>query len=137
VLADALTSVAALVALFAGKFYGWNWMDPAMGIVGSVIIGRWSVSLLRDTAKVLLDAEVPDERRTAIRETLESDGDTRVADLHLWRVGPRHLAAVVTLVATDPSEPEAYRERLARHPDLVHVTVEVHRCPGPEDESVD
>ncbi|MCK6481923.1 MAG: CDF family Co(II)/Ni(II) efflux transporter DmeF [Planctomycetes bacterium] len=132
VMADAVTSVAALLALFAGRFFGWNWMDPAMGIVGSLVIARWSTGLLRDTARVLLDAEVPEERRRAIRETLESDGDARVADLHLWRVGPRHMAAVVTLVAGSPQAPERYRERLAVHADLVHVTVEVHRCPGPE-----
>ena len=128
VMADALTSVAALAALFTGRYLGWTWMDPVMGIVGSLVIGRWSISLLKDTAAVLLDAEIPEERRRAIRETLEAEGDTRVADLHLWRVGPRHLAAVVTVVSTTPVSPGRYRDLLAPHEDLVHVTVEVHRC---------
>jgi cation diffusion facilitator family transporter len=129
VLADALTSVLAIAALTAGKLLGWTWMDPIVGLVGSLVIARWSYGLLRDTSRVLLDAELPAERLAAIREAIESDADTRVADLHVWRVGPRHLAAVVSLVAHRPCDPDHYKRRLAGHPDLVHVTVEVHRCP--------
>jgi len=129
VLADALTSVLAIAALSTGKLFGWTWMDPIMGLVGSIVIARWSYGLLRDTSRVLLDAELPEERRVAIRGAIESDADSRVADLHVWRVGPRHLAATVSVVAHDPHEPDHYKRLLARQHDLVHVTVEVHCCP--------
>lgn len=128
VLADALTSVLAIAALTAGKLLGWVWMDPVMGIVGSVVIAQWSFGLLRDTGRVLLDAEVPAERREAIRSAIESSEDNRVADLHIWRVGPRHLAAIVSLVTHAPRSPDHYKRLLAAHEDLVHVTVEVHAC---------
>ncbi|WP_242342368.1 CDF family Co(II)/Ni(II) efflux transporter DmeF [Anaeromyxobacter terrae] len=127
VLADALTSVLAIVALLAGKTLGWSWMDPVMGIVGALVIARWSFGLLRDTASVLLDAEVAAGRREAIRTALEEGGD-RLADLHVWRVGPRHLGAIVSVVTDDPRPPAAYKARLACFEDLAHVTVEVHRC---------
>ena len=129
VLADAMTSVFAIVALLTGKTLGWTWMDPVMGIVGSLVIARWSYGLLRDTAAVLLDAEVSARRREELREALEQGGD-RVADLHVWRVGPRHLGAIVSVVTDDPRPPAAYKHRLARFADLAHVTVEVHRCDG-------
>jgi len=129
VLADALTSLLAITALTTGKLYGWSWMDPVMGLVGSLVIARWSLGLLRDTSRVLLDAETSDARRAEIVAALEADGDARVADLHLWRVGPRHLAAIVSLVAHHPREPDHYKGLLSRQPDLAHVTIEVHRCP--------
>jgi cation diffusion facilitator family transporter len=129
VLADALTSVLAIVALLAGRTLGWTWMDPVMGIVGSVVIARWSFRLLRETGAVLLDAEVGEVRRRALREAIEAGGDHRVADLHVWRVGPRHLSAIVTVVAREPLPPDAYKARLAAFADLAHVTIEVHRTP--------
>jgi len=109
VLADALTSLLAIVALGTGKFLGWMWMDPVMGIVGSVVIARWSLGLLRQTSTVLLDGEVGAEQREAIRSLIEADGDSRVADLHVWRVGPSHLAAILSVVTHDP---RPYREGL-------------------------
>ncbi|GAO05551.1 CDF family Co(II)/Ni(II) efflux transporter DmeF [Anaeromyxobacter sp. PSR-1] len=127
VLADALTSVLAIVALLAGRVLGWTWMDPVMGIVGALVIARWSVGLLRDTGAVLLDAEVAEGRRAAVRAALEQ-GEDRVADLHLWRVGPRHLAAIVSVVSPAPRAPAEYKDRLRAFPDLVHLTVEVHAC---------
>jgi cation diffusion facilitator family transporter len=130
VLADALTSVLAIVALVAGRSLGWTFMDPVMGIVGALVIARWSIGLLRDTSGVLLDGEVAPARRAAIAAAVEAGGD-RVADLHVWRVGPRHLAAIVSVVTEAPRPPAAYRERLASFPDLVHVTVEVN-APGRE-----
>jgi cation diffusion facilitator family transporter len=130
VLADGLTSVLALIALSAGKVLGWTWMDPVMGLVGSVVIARWSWGLLRDSGRVLLDAEASDEHRREIREAIESREGDRVADLHVWRVGPRHLAAIVSVVSDDPREPDHYKGLLARHGALAHVTVEVHRCSG-------
>ncbi len=128
VIADALTSVLAIVALVAGKTLGWTWMDPLMGIAGSILIARWSFGLLRDTSAVLLDAEVSADRRDAMREAIEADGDTRVSDLHLWRVGPRHLSAIVSVVASEPRPPAAYKSLLGRFPDLAHVTIEVQPC---------
>lgn len=132
VLADALTSVFAVVALTAGKLLDWTWMDPAMGIVGSIIIARWSYGLLRNTSRVLLDAEVDEVDRDAVKKLIESKSDNRVADLHLWRVGPRHLAAIVCVVTHDPREPSHYRALLRERGDIVDVTIEVHRCAGEE-----
>lgn len=129
VLADALTSVLAIAALLAGRSLGWTWMDPVMGIVGSLVIARWSWGLLRDTSAVLLDGEVDARRRGAIARAIEDGGEDRVADLHVWRVGPRHLAAIVSVVSPAPQDPERYRERLRAFPDLAHVTVEVNGAP--------
>jgi cation diffusion facilitator family transporter len=131
VLADALTSVLAIGALTTGKYLGWGWLDPAIGIVGSIVIARWSVSLLRDTSRVLLDAELPERRRREIERAIETDSDDRVVDLHVWRVGPRHLAAIVSVVTHEARGPDHYKKLLAHHGDLAHVTVEVHACPGP------
>jgi len=126
VLADALTSVFAIVALVTGKLLGWTWMDPAMGIVGAAVIMRWSVGLIRDTGGVLLDAEVPSQQRNAIKVAVETDGGTKVTDLHLWRVGPRHLAAIIAVVTSEPLSPVQCKDRLRAFEDLVHVTVEVN-----------
>jgi len=129
VLADALTSVLAIVALLTGKTLGWTWMDPVMGIVGAIVIARWSLGLLRDTSAVLLDAEVGSAQREAIRAAVETSAD-RVADLHVWRVGPRRLAAIVSVVSPAPRPPAEYAARLRRFEHLAHVTVEVHRREG-------
>lgn len=127
VLADALTSVLAIVGLLAGRFYGWRWMDPLMGIVGGVVIARWSWGLLRGAGAVLLDT-LPDKALAEqIRHTLEHGGD-RVSDLHLWRVGPGHMAVIVSLVSDRPRAPEHYKAKLSGLPQLSHVTVEVHPC---------
>lgn len=127
VLSDALTSVLAIVALLAGRLFGWVWMDAAMGIVGAVIIAFWAVGLLVSSGAVLLDM-VPDLRLAArLRRSLEQDGD-RVTDLHLWRLGPGHLGLVAAVVSDDPQPPEAYKARLAGFADLSHVTIEVHAC---------
>jgi len=125
VLADALTSVLAIAGLLAGRFYGWLWMDALMGIVGAVVIARWSWSLLRGSGAVLLDARADASLAGKVRSLLERDGD-RVADLHLWRVGPGHMALIVSLVSAKPQVPERYKARLAALPGLSHVTVEVH-----------
>jgi len=129
VLADALTSVTAIVALTAGKFLGWNWLDPVMGIVGSVIVSVWAYGLVRDTSGILLDrtpetSDLPDE----IRRSVESDGDSIIADLHVWQVGTGKYAAIVTIVAHNPKPVETYRELFREHEELVHVTVEVRHC---------
>jgi cation diffusion facilitator family transporter len=133
VLADAMTSLFAIAALLTGKVLGWTWMDPVMGIVGALVIARWSVALLRDTSAVLLDAEAGVARRDAIRDAIERGRDDRVSDLHVWRVGPRHLAAIVSVVTSAPSPPDVYKARLKGFPDLAHVTIEVHPCAGRPD----
>lgn len=122
VLADALTSVLAIVALLAGRTLGWVWLDPAMGIVGSVVIARWSWSLMRDSALVLLDATDP-ALEDEVREQVEGAGDARITDLHLWRVGPEAHAAIVSV--TGSVDVETVRTRLHPVHELAHVTVEV------------
>ncbi len=129
VLTDALTSVLAIMGLLAGRFYGWTWMDPAMGLVGAVVIARWSWGLLRGAGAVLLDTMPDDALAGRVRDALERDGD-RVADLHLWRLGPGHMALVVSVVSDRPQPPDRYKARLSALPRLSHVTVEVHPCEG-------
>ena len=128
VVTDALTSVLAIVALTAGWLGGWSWLDPAMGIVGAVVIAWWSKGLLAESARVLLDREMDSPLVGRIRESIQTDGDAEISDLHVWRVGRASYAAVVTIVAQTPLTPEAYRARIAGLPGLVHVSVEVNRC---------
>ncbi|WP_191060291.1 CDF family Co(II)/Ni(II) efflux transporter DmeF [Geminicoccus harenae] len=127
VLTDALTSVLAIAALLAGRFYGWFWMDPLMGIVGSVVIARWSWGLMRDAGAVLLDM-MPDEALAQRITSALEQGDDRVTDLHLWRVGPGHMAAIVALVSDQPQPPAHYKAKVAHLRQLSHVTVEVQPC---------
>ena len=129
VLADALTSVTAIVALGAGLLYGWTFLDPLMGIVGAFVIVSWSISLMRSAGAVLVDA-VPDRRLAArVRERLEIDGD-RLSDLHLWRLGPGHTGLIASVVSDHPQAPNAYKKRLQGLSGFSHVTVEVNRCEG-------
>ena len=129
VLADALTSVLAIAGLLVARFYGWTWLDPVIGIVGAVVIARWSWGLIRDSGAILLDAAPSRALDAAIRQKLEV-GHDRIADLHVWRLGPGHNAAIVSLVADEPEPVEHYKERLEGIVGLSHVTVEVHRCTG-------
>lgn len=129
VIADALTSVLAIIALLAGRHLGWVWMDAAMGLVGATLIARWSWSLMRDTAAVLLDADVTPDRYTEVREAIEDD-DAVITDLHVWRVGPGNYAVIISLVAAKPRPAAEYSRRLAEHEEYAHVTVEVHECQG-------
>jgi cation diffusion facilitator family transporter len=129
VLADALTSVLAILGLLAGRFYGWVWMDPLMALVGVCVILSWSVGLVRTAGTVLLDM-VPDRHLAGtIRKRLEVDGD-RVCDLHLWRLGPGHAGLIASVVADRPQAPSAYKQRLEGIAGLSHITVEVHACEG-------
>ncbi|MHB2242985.1 CDF family Co(II)/Ni(II) efflux transporter DmeF [Pseudomonas monsensis] len=124
VLADALTSVLAIAALLAGRYLGWAWLDPVMGIVGSIVIAKWAYNLMRDSAAVLLDTT--DEPVAAeIRELLETSDDVRISDLHVWQVGPQARAAIVSVVAAAGITAEAIRERLAPVHELSHLTVEL------------
>ena len=127
VLADAMTSVLAIVGLLAGRFYGWVFMDPLMALIGVGVILSWSVSLWRTTGTVLLDM-VPDRHLAGvIRKQLEIDGD-RVSDLHLWRLGPGHSGLIAAVVSDRPQAPAAYKHRLDGIAGLSHVTIEVHAC---------
>ncbi|MGR9072308.1 MAG: CDF family Co(II)/Ni(II) efflux transporter DmeF [Gammaproteobacteria bacterium] len=130
VLADALTSVFAIAALTAGKYFGWIWLDPVMGLVGAAVIIRWSYGLLGDTGHILLDGAVDEKTRCAVRQAIEGDADNRIADLHIWYVGPRQYSACLSVVTHHPKEPEHYKQLLESIPDLVHVIVEVNRCSG-------
>jgi cation diffusion facilitator family transporter len=127
VLADAMTSVLAIVGLLAGRFYGWVFMDPLMALVGVAVILSWSVGLIRSAGTVLLDM-VPDRRLAGrIRKRLEVDGD-RVSDLHLWRLGPGHVGLIAAVVSDRPQAPSSYKARLVGIAGLSHVTIEVHLC---------
>jgi cation diffusion facilitator family transporter len=128
VLADAAVSVLALVGLGGGLLLGWVWMDAVMGIVGALVIANWSWGLLRAAGAVLLDMR-SEGLAQEIRQRLERDDD-RIADLHIWRVGPGHHAALVSLVSDRPEPPQAYKARLAGIAGLSHLTVEVQVCPG-------
>jgi cation diffusion facilitator family transporter len=128
VLTDALTSVLAIVALGAGLFWGVKWLDAAIGIVGAAIIVHWAWGLIKSAGGVLLDAAPSEATTRAVRAALEAEADNRIADLHVWRVGPGHLAAVVTVVTHHPRTPAHYRALLADIPCLSHVTVEVELC---------
>ena len=129
VLADAFTSVLAITALTGGKFFGWAWLDPGVGIVGSGVVFSWAYTLLRDTSGILLDrtpasSDLPDE----IRRAVESDGDSLVTDLHVWRVGIGKYAAMISIVAHEPKSCDSYRALLRGHDELVHVTIETQHC---------
>ena len=130
VLADALTSLLAIVALVSGKYFGWNWMDPVMGIVGAIIITRWSYGLVKQSAPILLDASIDEKYQTAIKTAIERDADNRISDMHVWRVGANHYAAVISLVTHDPQSTEHYKQLLQEFKQLAHVTVEVNLCAG-------
>lgn len=133
VIADAATSVLAIVALFGGWVYGWSWLDPLMGIVGAVLVAIWAKGLIADTGKVLLDREMDHPVVQEIREAVETGGgdagDTRITDLHVWRVGKKVYSCAMTMVTRDATiTPDAVRERLSVYEEIVHSTIEIHRC---------
>lgn len=129
VVADAFTSVLAIVGLLAAWIYGWAWLDPVVGMLGALVIAHWAWRLIRDSGAVLLDAAPNAALAAAIRARLEQ-GHDRIADLHVWRLGPGHHGAIVALVADRPEAVEVYKARLSDLAELSHVTVEVHRCTG-------
>jgi cation diffusion facilitator family transporter len=130
VLADAATSILAILALVAAMVAQWVWADPAVGIVGSLVIASWAYGLIRDSGAVLLDVSADKNIESAIRDRLETKGD-RVTDLHLWQVGPGHRAAVISIVSDNPLPPATYKRRLRDLRGLSHVTVEVETCSDP------
>jgi cation diffusion facilitator family transporter len=128
VMADAATSVLAIGALLVAMYSGWVWADPAVGLIGSVVIASWAIGLIRAAGAVLLDVRADEKLEKVIRARLEA-GDDRVTDLHLWQVGPGHFAVLVSLVSDKPKQPAVYKKRLAGLRGLSHITVEVETCP--------
>jgi cation diffusion facilitator family transporter len=132
VLADAATSMLAIVALGGGWLYGWSWLDPVMGIVGAALVASWAKNLLIETGKVLLDREMDHPVVEEIREAVETgpqSGDSRLADLHVWRVGKQAYSCALSIVTHDTAlTPKRVREQLARHEEIVHATIEIHQC---------
>ncbi len=128
VVADAFTSVLAIVALAGGLWWGVQWLDPAVALIGAVVIGRWAVGVLRHSARALVDASAPPSLATQVRALIEGDGDAKLADLHVWQVGPDAYAAALSVVADRPQPPQHYSARLRAVERLRHATIEVHRC---------
>jgi cation diffusion facilitator family transporter len=128
VIADAFTSVLAIVALLGGWWYGWSWLDPVMGLVGAVLVTVWARGLLADTGKVLLDREMDHPVVEEIRAAVETSAQTRVTDLHVWRVGKQVFSCALTVVTQEPDlTPTMVRQRLSVHEEIVHSTIEIHR----------
>ena len=127
VLADALTSILAIFSLLTGKYFNWVWMDPMMGLVGALIISKWSYGLLKNTGKILLDMNLNSKLVADIRHTIESSGEDQVNDIHVWRTAPGYYCAILSLTSRNAFAPDHYKSILRRYPDLKHVTVEVRR----------
>jgi cation diffusion facilitator family transporter len=128
VLADALTSLLAIFALLAAKLFAATWLDPVMGVVGAALVTRWSLGLLHETSRVLLDAQLPGNATERLRAAIEAHGGDRVADLHLWSIGPGIQAAAIVVVSDAPRSPDHYRGLIPPDLHVVHATVEVQRC---------
>jgi cation diffusion facilitator family transporter len=137
VVADAATSVLAILALLGGWLYGWQWLDPVTALVGALLVAIWAKNLLADTSRVLLDREMDQPVVAEIREAIEEGGrasETRVADLHVWRVGKASYSCAVSVVTHDPAlTPAKVRDWISVHEEVVHITIEVHHCPGAPD----
>jgi len=125
VLADALTSVTAIIALLAAKYFGWIWMDPIMGIVGSILVAKWSIGLLKQSSHTLLDRQGSEQQVEAVREAIEKDGHSRIVDLHIWCIAPNTYSVILSVVSPNPENARAYQDRL-RSEHFAHITVETH-----------
>jgi cation diffusion facilitator family transporter len=130
VAADAVTSVLAIAALAGGLWWGWRWLDPVVALVGAAVIGQWSWALIRSSGRALVDATAEAPLQQAVRAAIESDGDAKVADLHVWQVGAKAWAGAVSVVADRPLAAEVYRSRLAAVKVIKHLTIEVNCCTG-------
>ena len=128
VLADAFTSLTAIFALSAGKFFGLTWMDPLMGIVGAAVICVWAYGLMRESGKVLLDHQAQPEILERIKKNIEADSDNRISDLHVWKVSSSHYAVIISIVTHFPVELEHYKSLIKDIPGLEHVTIEINKC---------
>tara|TARA_R110002049_G_scaffold116033_2_gene268321 strand:- start:4137 stop:5045 length:909 start_codon:yes stop_codon:yes gene_type:complete len=128
VLADTLTSILAIVALLAGKFFGWIWMDSVMGIVGAIVIARWSYGLIKESSDVLLDKSVGSSSLNKIAEAVKIKNETVISDIHIWKIATAHQAAILSVASKEPLEPHEYKLILKQHlPRLSHVSIEVNR----------
>lgn len=125
VLTDALTSVLAILALLAAKYFGFVWMDPLMGIVGAILVGRWSIGLLKSTSVILLDKQVSQTLQDKIKQSIESDGESQVADLHVWSIGPNIHAAIISVITNLDKTTEDFKKCLPQDLGLEHVSIEV------------
>jgi cation diffusion facilitator family transporter len=128
VVADALTSVLAIIVPLIGKYWNVPQIDPAMGIVGAILVARWSWTLVKQTSGTLLDRQAPEQLRERIKSLLEEQDDNRLADLHVWSIGPGLYAASLSIVTSKPHDPEYYRRLFPRNAGLVHSTIEVSSC---------
>lgn len=128
VLADALTSLLAIIALVSGKYFGLTQMDPIMGIVGALVITRWSYGLLKETSAILLDKGIDEEIKSKIKKAVESDADNRIVDAHIWKVGPMDYAAILSIVTHFPKSPDHYKQIIAEFKELSHISIEVNPC---------
>ena len=128
VVADALTSVFAIIALLGAKYFHWNWLDPFMGIVGSILIFRWTFTLLKDTSEILLDKVTDAPITDKIKTIIESDSDSKVSDLHLWKVAQNKYACTVCIVASKPCSIDGYKEKLSKISEIAHLVIEINEC---------
>jgi cation diffusion facilitator family transporter len=128
VLADALTSLFAIFALLLGKYYGWNWLDPLMGIVGGIIIAKWSIGLVKDTSPILLDETIKKEYKEKIKEKIENDSDNIISDIHIWRISANHYASIISIVTHSPKSTEYYKDLLKDFHKLSHISIEINEC---------
>ncbi|WP_299496006.1 CDF family Co(II)/Ni(II) efflux transporter DmeF [uncultured Shewanella sp.] len=128
VLADALTSLFAIGALLMGKFFGLNWLDPVMGIIGSIIISRWAWGLLKQTSPILLDANIDADYQAQIVALIEDNDDHQVSDIHIWAITSDHYAAIIAIVSHDPKDVDYFKQQLTRFDKLSHVTIEINLC---------
>jgi cation diffusion facilitator family transporter len=130
VIADALTSVLAIIALTAGKFLGWVFMDPVMGVAGALVIIKWGIGLAKDTGSILLDSDVKSETYDSIRKIIEADSDSRVVNMHLTKIGSQRMIGIISIATHYPRKVEHYKSLLGGFKNLAHVTVEVNACEG-------
>jgi cation diffusion facilitator family transporter len=128
VLADALTSLLAIVALLVGKYMGAGWLDPVMGIVGAALVTRWSYALIRETSRVLLDNQADEHHAVELKKVIEEHSTDRVTDLHIWSIGHNIYAAEIAIVSDHPKAPDYYKSLIPAKLKIVHATVELHRC---------
>ncbi len=130
VLADTVTSALAIVALLSGKYLGADWLDPMMGIVGAILVARWSYGLIRDSSQVLLDKQADEMRETSLRHAIENSSSDRISDLHLWSIGHRMYAAELAIITDELRSLRYYKSLIPAELNIVHVTIEVHQCPS-------
>jgi len=128
VLADALTSLLAIVALFAGKYWGWNWVDAVMGIIGSIIIIRWAMTLIKQTSPILLDANIDKDYENKIVNKIESVDHNRVCDIHVWKVSANHYSMILSIVTHQPQPVAHYQQLLKEFDRIDHLTIEINQC---------